>query len=323
MNILIIGGTGFVGSNLVRYLDGAGHDVSVFHRSSSSIKYLDGLNYNDVIGDISNGKDICRAMEGCSAVFNLAACGSSLKKDNALRMQINVDAAGLIARAVRETGNTKLVHVSSVAAVGTPESGEIADESFQFNRYNEHYAYTKYMGEQEVLKEVEKGLDAVVACPGNVVGFHGMKEGQFNNFKNISNGKMKIYPPGGVCLTSVDDLVKGLMLCVDNGISGKRYILGGHNVSFKKYFAEIANATGGTAPVIQLPKTLLPLMGFGMELVFGLLGKTPPIDKDTCVMISRKLFYSSELAIRELGYLISDLNITISKSSKAIEIIVE
>lgn len=321
MNILVIGGTGFVGNNLVRYLSSIGHDVRVYHRSNSSLKNLNGVNYTDVTGDIFDENSLCRAMEECSSVFNLVACGSSLKKDNTLRQQINVDAAGLIARVARKSGNIKLVHVSSIAAVGTPECGEVADETFKFNRHNDHYAYTKHLGELEVLKEVELGLNAVIACPGNVVGFRGMKESQLNNFRNISAGKMKVYPPGGVCLTDIDDLVKGLMLCVEKGISGKRYILGGHNVSYKKYFTEIADETGGTAPVIRLPKALLPLMGFSIEFVFGLLGKTPPVDKDTCVMISNDLFYSSALAIRDLGYLISDFNVTISKACRAIEII--
>ncbi len=318
MNILVIGGTGFVGNNLVRYLSGIGHDIRVYHRSNSSLKNLDGENYTDVTGDIFDEISLCRAMEGCSAVFNLVACGSSLKKDNTLRQQINVDAAGLIARTALKSGCIKLVHVSSIAAVGTPQCGEVADETFQFNRQKDHYAYTKHLGELEVLKEVESGLNAVIACPGNVVGFHGMKEAQLNNFRNISAGKMKVYPPGGVCLTDVDDLVKGLMLCVEKGISGKRYILGGHNVSFKKYFTQIAEATDGTPPVIRLPKALLPLMGSSIEFVFDLLGKAPPVDKDTCVIISNDLFYSSERAISELGYSISDFNVTISKASSAV-----
>ncbi len=317
-NILVIGGTGFVGSNLVRYLSDTGYDVRVYHRSSSSLNNLDGVNYTGITGDICNEKSLCNAMEGCSAVFNLAACGSSLKKDNAVRLKINVGAVGLIAGAARKTGNIKLAHISSIAAVGTPECGEVADETFLFNRHDDHYAYTKHLGELEVLNEVERGLNAVIACPGNVVGYHGMKENQLNNFRKISAGKMKVYPPGGVCVTGVDDLVRGLMLCVEKGISGKRYILGGHNVSFRKYFTEIANVTGGKAPAIRLPKALLPFAGIGVEFVSGLLGKEPSIDKDTCVMISNDLFYSSELAIRELGYSINDFNVTISKASRTV-----
>lgn len=318
MNILVIGGTGFVGSNLVRYLGSLGHNIKVYHREDSSLKNLEGLDYTGVKGNLDNENCLKRAMEGCSAVFNLAACGSSLKKDSTLRQQINVEAAGLIARTARKAGGIKLVHISSIAAVGAPERGEIADESFEFNRHKDHYAFTKHMGEQAVLDEVKHGLDAVIACPGNVVGCHGMKDTQLNNFKSISMGKTRVYPSGGVCITDIDDLVKGLLLCLEKGVSGRRYILGGHNVSFKEYFTEIANATNGVPPKIRLPKTLLPLIGLSVELIFGLLGKETSVDKDTCKMISNDLFYSSEVAIKELGYSISNFQDAIRKASKAL-----
>ncbi len=75
MNILVIGGTGFVGSNLVRYLNGLGHNVRVYHREDSSLKNLGGVSYTGVTGDISDENSLISAMEGCSAVYNLAACG--------------------------------------------------------------------------------------------------------------------------------------------------------------------------------------------------------------------------------------------------------
>lgn len=318
MNILVFGGTGFIGSNLVRYLVDCGHIVSVYHREDSSLKNLKGLDYTGVKGNLGNEDSLKRAIESCSAVFNLAACGSSLKKDSALRQKINVEAAGLIARTARKVGGIKLVHISSIAAVGASETGKIANETFRFNRHKDHYAYTKHLGEQEVLKEVEHGLDAVIAYPGNVVGCHGMKKTQLNNFKNISMGKMKVYPPGGVCITDIDDLVKGLLLCLEKGISGERYILGGHNVSFKEYFTEIANATNGVTPGIPLPKTLLPLIGAGVEFISGLLGREPSISKDVCKMISSNLFYSSELAVKRLGYSINNFHDTITKASRAL-----
>lgn len=320
MDILVIGGTGFIGSNLVRYLAGLGHNIKVYHREDSSLKNLDGVSYTGITGDISDENSLRSAMEGCSAVFNLAACGSSLKKDSILRQRINVEAASLIAKTARKVDGIKLVHISSIAAIGIPERGEVADETFQFNHHKDHYAFTKHLGEQAVLEEVKHGLDAVIACPGNVVGSHGMKETQLNNFKNIAKGRMKVYPPGGVCITDIDDLVKGLLLCYEKGISGRRYILGGHNVSFKEYFTEIAHATNGIPPKIPLPGFLLPLIGSCVEFAYGLLNKHTPINKDVCRMISHNLFYSSELAIKELGYSISNLRDTIRKASRAIDI---
>ena len=129
---------------------------------------------------------------------------------------------------------------------------------------------------------------------------------------------MRVYPPGGVCVTGVEDLVNGLVRCAEKGTTGKRYILGGHNVSFKTYFTQIAAATTGSLPWIRLPRTFLKLIGILAEPVFGLLGKNPFISKATCDMLSADLFYSSELAVRELGYAISDLSDTIQRASRAV-----
>ncbi len=319
MNVLIIGGTGFIGSNLVRHLVAEGQNVKIFSRKNASWKNLKGVSYKSFRGDITDEQNLIQAMEGCTVTYNLAACGSSLRKDQELRQKINVDAAGKIARAARKAGGVRLVHVSSVAAIGTPGHGKIADETFIFNRHHDHYAYTKHLGEQAVLEEVDHGLDAVIACPGNVVGCHGMKETQLNTFKKISERKMRIYPPGGVCVTGIDDLVKGLVLSSKKGTPGRRYILGGHNVSFKKYFSEIAAATHGAPPRICLPRTFLTLIGTCTEPVFHLLGKDPIVSKVTCDMILTDLFYSSELAERKLGYSISDFSDTIRYAAKAVQ----
>ena len=319
MNALVIGGTGFIGSNLVRHLIAKGRKVKIFSRKSASLRNLEGVSYTSLIGDITDEPSLLQAMEGCDIIYNLAACGSSLKKDRELRLKINVAAAGKIARAARKTGGVRLVHVSSVAAVGTPGHGEIADETFIFNRHHDHYACTKHLGEQAVLEEVNRGLEAVIACPGNVVGFHGMKEAQLNTFKRISERKMRVYPPGGVCITDIDDLVSGLELSGKRGTPGKRYILGGYNVSFRKYFSEIAAATDGAPPKIRLPRTFLTLMGACIEPVFRFLGKDPFVSKVTCDMISTDLFYSSDLAMRKIGYSISDFRDTIRKAAKAVQ----
>ena len=319
VNALVIGATGFIGSNLVRYLIRNDYNVRIYRRSSSSLKNLSGLNYDDMIGDILDEGSLTKAIEGCQAVFNLAACTSSLKKDNELGTLINVKAVGTIARAVRKNGHARLVHVSSIAAVGAPRRRETADEDFCFNKKIDIYAYTKYLGEQDVLKEVLLGLDAVIACPGNVVGCRGMKEIQLSTFKNIAAGKMNIYPGGGVCLTDVDDLVRGLVLCFKKGVRGKRYILGGNNVSYKRYLDEIALATGGRGPKIRLPRPMLLFMGMAAEVVFGLMGKDPFISRDTADVISSNLFYSSNLAIKELGYTITDFSETIRKAAEVLK----
>ncbi len=320
--VLVIGGTGFIGSNLVRYLVSMGYLVTVYHRPESDLENLSGVEYTSILGDLSNESTIettlTEAMDGRDVVYNLAAFGSPLKKYARLREQVNVQAAKQVACTARKIGGIRLIHVSSSTAVGYPDHNVIADETFVFNAHNDLYAYTKYLGEQEVLKEISQGLDAVIAIPCSVVGAHAMKSHQKDVFKKIARGKMKLYPSGGLCLTSVDDLVKGLVLCQEKGISGKRYILGGANITYRQYLGEIARATGGRAPFIRLPKTLLPWAGLAAELVFKLLGKESSINKQVTEMVSKKLFYSSEFSKKELGYTISDWRETLKRTVETI-----
>jgi len=316
---LVFGGTGFIGNNLVKYLKGLGNDVVIFHRKESDLSNLRGISYTSVTGDLTDKKNLAdilsEAMEGCNGVFNLAACSISSNKNHYLQRIINVDAARTIAKVVRDIGGIRLVHISSSIAVGFPENNEIADESFNFNVHFDHYGLTKHLGEKAVLEEVSRGLDAVVAIPCSTVGPRGIKSEQLNVFKSIKRGKMHIYPAGGICLTGINDLIRGLVLSYENGNKGSRYILGGHNITYKQYFHEIASATGGKPPWIRLPKTIMPWLGFGVETGSRLLGRETNISRNVAMMISRNLYYSSELAIKELGYRISGWRGMIKKTA--------
>ncbi|ODS33913.1 MAG: NAD-dependent epimerase/dehydratase [Candidatus Scalindua rubra] len=322
--ILVIGGTGFIGSNLVGYLAEKGNEVVIYHRKDSNLKNMNGFPFKSVFGDLTDKDNIedtlYQAMEGCKAVYNLAVCGSPIKKYHRLREIVNIEAAKTVAMVARKIGGLRLIHVSSSTAVGYPDNNEIAGKNYTFNAGYDHYALTKLQGEQAVLEEVKRGLDAVIAIPCSTVGSHGMKPHQLNVFKRIAQGKTWIYPPGGLCLTNVNDLVKGLVLCYEKGVKGERYILGGNNITYKQYLNEIAYATHGKAPRIRLPKLILNWLGFGAETFFNILKKETPIDKNVAKMIGKNLFYSSELSKKELGYTITDWRETIRETVKQLNI---
>lgn len=312
---LVIGGTGFIGSNLVRYLVRTGTDVVVYHRHDSDLRNLQDIRFTSVIGTLADEatryETLRQAVKGCDVVYNLAACGTSLRKHQRLREIINVEAVATIARVVKEAKTMRLVQISSSAAVGFPDSPVVADENFKFNGDVNHYAVTKRQGEAIIQAEVENGLDGVIAIPCSTVGAIGMKAHQYNLFKGIAAGKIKVYPPGGLCLTDVKDLVCGIVLCFERGRPGRRYILGGTNILYRDYFGEIARSTGGRIPWIRLPKMLLPLLSLGVEMISDLAGRENMIDRHVGAMITRNLYYSSRRAIEELGYTITDWRQTI------------
>ncbi|MBF0382155.1 MAG: NAD-dependent epimerase/dehydratase family protein [Magnetococcales bacterium] len=320
MRTLVIGGTGFIGVNLVVLLASRGDDVGVYHRPATSLANLAHVNFRSMPGELNEEDKLKQAIAGCDVVYNLAACPSSLKKDEEQRNAINVFAPRLIARLTKEA-KARLVHVSSIATVGPPAAGEIADETFIFNNHKDAYALSKHLGDKEVAKEVALGLDAVTVCPGNVVGGRAMKQEQKNKFQAIADGKMKIYPPGGVCLTDVDDLVMGMVLAAQKGKAGSCYILGGHNVTFKEYFGHVATVTGSDKPWIRLPSLLLPLAGLGFEILFSFLKSDPPLNRISGEMVSKNLYYSSQLAISELGYEVGDWKNALQKAVQGANIV--
>jgi dihydroflavonol-4-reductase len=319
MRTVVIGGTGFIGVNLVGFLTNRGDEVSVYHRKSASLDNLQPFDFRSIPGELDDEENLKQAIAGCDVVFNLAACPSALKKDEDARKAINIVAPRLIARLAREAG-ARLLHVSSIAAIGAPSAGEIADETFVFNNHKDSYALSKHLGDKEVAQEVAQGLHAVTVCPGNVVGGRAMKQEQKNKFQGIANGTSKLYPPGGVCLTDVDDLVMGMALAAQKGKAGSFYILGGHNVKFKDYFGQIATVAGSRQPWIRLPAFLLPLAGLCFEILYSFLKSDPPLNRVSGEMVSKNLYYSSKLAETQLGYVVGDWKIALQKAVKGANI---
>lgn len=315
--ILVIGGAGFIGSNLVRYLAKKGNDLVVYDQKTLNIENEKELLIQTIIGDLSDKKNINdsleRAMDGCDVVYNSATVMSPLKRHKQMREIVNTDAARTVAKIVRKKGGIRLIHVSSSSAIGIPTRNEIIDENCRFNFHDNHYALTKYLGDEAVLDEVRKGLDAVVANLCSTFGSYGMVEHQRNLFGKIAGRKLFTYPPGGLCLVDIDTVVSGLVSCCEKGIAGRRYILGGHNVTYKHYFDQVAQETGGRPPKFRISKSILPLAGYVVETIYDLMKKETKITKSVAKLLCINSFYSSGLAQKELNYTISDWKEAIKK----------
>lgn len=307
--VLIVGGAGFIGCNLAYALGQRGIVPTIAHRPGGIAEGLRDVEHQslpvDLVDEQSVEDILFSRLQDFDVVFNLAICSSPLRRFADLRQRVNVIFPAMLSQAIRERSDSRLVHVSSSAAVGYPRHGEVVDETFQFNGDFDDYAVSKRQGEMAVMAEVEKGLDAVVALPCSSVGARGMKPEQRATFESIAAGRMRMYPPGGLCLTSVADLSAGLIACAESGRTGERYILGGSNIAYREYFDAVAEASGGAPPRIKLPKLLLPLMGWGVDMLGRVLGKDIAINADVARMISLDLFYSSAKAERELGYIVS------------------
>ncbi|MBX9767782.1 MAG: NAD-dependent epimerase/dehydratase family protein, partial [Bdellovibrionales bacterium] len=171
---LITGANGFLGSWLLKKLIEEGHDCLVLHRATSDLSEIDGLPYKSRVGDILDYNSLKAAAEGCDTIFHLAGLIAYRRVDRPMMDKVNVQGTVNVVRACKEMGVRRLVHVSSVVALGASFDGRLPlNEKSQFNlaHLNLGYFETKRKAEVCVLNAAhDQGLDAVVVNPSTIYG---------------------------------------------------------------------------------------------------------------------------------------------------------
>ncbi len=295
--VLVTGATGFLGSHLARRLAAGGHEVVALARPGSSLAHLEDLPIRRAEGDLSDPASLDRAMEGCETVFHAAAALGFREGLEAVMQEVNVLGTRRVCRAALGAGIKRLVHVSSVAAVGIGADGVPADEGtvFAAEAGRTAYARTKHDAELEVLSALEDGLDAVTVNPGVIFGIRPNRHHTMNLLETLADGRLPAYPTGGTCWVWVADVVDGILLAREQGRRGRRYILGGDNLPYRDFMRTVCRIAGSRPPLLPVPGPLL-------RLGAGLLGRRSPISAEAARLSSRRLYYDSGLARRELGW---------------------
>ncbi len=315
-NVLVTGGTGFIGSNLAAALALDGCRVRILRRHSSDLRALEGIDVEHALGDVRDKESLKSAMAGCDTVFHTAALISYWKKERPLMFDVNVGGTRNIVESCIELGIQKLVHTSSIAAIGFQESGKEADESNTFNweTYDVGYRISKYEAEKEVRHGVERGLHAVIVNPSVVMGerdihFHG---GQL--IRDIYRKKIFYYVAGGMNVVYVGDVVRGQILAAQRGRPGQRYILSGENMTHKEIISIIAEVVGGIKPLFRLSPAWVRLVATVSERIAEGLGRRPWITRELLAGSHLHYYFSCRKAEAELGYSRTSFRDTVEKT---------
>lgn len=324
---LVTGSTGLVGSHIVCELLMQGKPVVAMHRASSSREWLYKTIQNYGIteeqiqqylqfreADILDVFSLEEAMEGVEIVFHCAAMVSFQKKDQNKLFENNIEGTANVVNACLYKKVKKLLYISSIASLGRRSMQESIDEKAEWeeSKLNSNYSKSKYLGEMEVWRGQEEGLAVAVVNPGVILGFGDPIKSSASLFQKVKSG-FKFYTTGSSGFVDVVDVAKASILVATSSIQGQRYILVGHNISYKDLFFGIAEALQVPKPSIEIKAWALKL-GAGVLDFLALLGiNLGFVSSETLKTALSTYHYSSIKIQNELGFEFSPLKGTLQR----------
>lgn len=303
--VLVTGATGFIGSELTRQLVEGGADVRIFRRESSSLERLGDVaeDVEHAVGDLMQARSVYEAMQGIDRVYHVAAKVSLAAGDAESLRRVNAEGTGNVVNAAVEAGVDRLVHTSSMAALGRPaEPDGMIDETtpWQDAPHRSAYARSKYRAELEVHRGIAEGLDAVMVNPSLVFGPNSTAGNSRRIVEAIRSGWLPVVPPGGNNVVDVRDVATGHRAAMARGETGRRYFLGSENLSWSTIAETLADAFGVDPPPRTIPPFLLTTVAAASEGIGTLTGTRPFLSRSAARTAARTYRYDNSRARREL-----------------------
>ncbi|WP_143309354.1 NAD-dependent epimerase/dehydratase family protein [Chitinophaga vietnamensis] len=317
--ILVTGGTGLLGSNLIRSLVEAGKQVRALYRKSPAAGLQDIQHKIDWFqADILDVCALEEAMAGIEQVYHCAGVVSFTPGNNQL-YKVNVEGTANVVNLAIDAGVKRLVHVSSVAAIGRAKEGKMIDEECEWeeSKHNSQYSISKYLGEMEVWRGMAEGLEAVIVNPSIILGSGFWNDGSSAVFKNAWK-EFPYYTEGVNGFVDVQDVVKAMMLLMDSTINEERFILSGDNWSYRQLFTEMATAMGKRPPH-KLATPFMTGIVWRMERLKSMFtGKPSLITKETAHTAQLKVYYRNNKILDALpSFSYTPLQNTVRRYSEA------
>jgi len=236
------------------------------------------------------------ALAGIDMVFHCAAMVSFHPADRRQMFKINITGTGNLVNACLDSDVKKICHVSSIAALGRSENGEMIDENSAWIPEEKHsgYSITKFHSEMEIWRGVEEGLCAVIVNPSVIIGPGDWKNGSSAFFGQLGRG-LRFYSSGKTGFVDVRDVTSAMLLLTNNnnfeGACGKRFVLNAANLSYFDFFTKIASSIGAQIPKILVTNVMLSI-AWRLALFAGkITGSRPQITQETALSASNRFEY--------------------------------
>ena len=312
--VFVTGGTGVIGSALVRRLLERGDAVVGLSRSDAAAAALQARGVTVVRGDGSDVDALARGMDGCTYAYNVAGVNALCVEDPRPMERMNVDGAAAAVRAAARAGISRLVHTSSAATIGEPPGTVGTEHTVHRGWYLSTYERTKTEGERAALTAArEVGQDLVLVNPSSVQG-PGRAGGTGRFMLAFLDGRLKVFVPTVVSLIDIDDCVTGHLLACERGAAGERYLLNGMTLPIDRALALAAEVAGVQARPRLLPRRVATVAAALLERGFRLAGRHPPVCREMVRTLLHGHRYDGSRAERDLGLRYTEPRETIGKT---------
>jgi len=306
MKVFLTGATGFVGHHVARALAAEGAELRMLVRKTSHLGNLEDIPGDTEVGDLTKPDSYASALEGCDAVMHVAADYRLWIRDPNTMYRTNVDGTRDLLRLAREAGVRRVVYTSSVATMHFRNDGLIINEDTPVSLADMvgHYKRSKFMAEQQAIAAAQDGQQVVILNPTTPIGPYDIKPTPTGRiFVDFLNGKFPAYMDTGLNLVDVAEVAKTHVAALSVGRPGRRYILGGENLTLKQILDKMSAITGIPSPTVKIPFPVAATYAFFEEWITGhIMGHEPRATLEEVRMGRKKMFASSARAQQELGF---------------------
>ncbi|WP_353717687.1 NAD-dependent epimerase/dehydratase family protein [Dyadobacter sp. 676] len=328
MKILITGATGLVGSAVARKFLSENHEVFALARQGADRRLLDDKhpNLSWLEGDILDILSLEDAISGVDYVVHTAAVVSFVPRDRKMMYKVNGEGTANVVNVCLKYHTKKLVHVSSIAAIGRPDPRKQAagqavvlneEQRWEDSPENSEYAKTKQLAELEVWRGIAEGLDAVIVNPTLILGEGDWEKSSTQIFRYVYREK-PFYTEGIANVVDVRDVAEAVYRLANSEITGERFLLNAGSISYHNLFNMIADKMNRKRPTFKVGPALAGIIWRVEAVRTWLLGTKPLITRETAQSAARKITYDNTKVRKALDFQFQPIEETVSRISESL-----
>jgi dihydroflavonol-4-reductase len=303
--ILITGGTGFLGTHIVRQLLDAG-EKNLRVMASSVPEWMKDAGVEPAEGSVTNSGDVANAVRNASAIFHLAGKVSRDNEDAIAMNKIHLEGTRILCEAAKEAGVTTMLLASSSGTVAVSEDEQMFDETYpQPVEIISRWAYyaSKYYQERAALANFDgDGCRLVILNPSLLLGPDDERLSSTKPVLDFLGRKIPYSPSGGLSFVDARDAAAAFIAALEKGRHQEKYLLGSANMTFAEFFGRLERLSGVAAPVLKVPKKLAMSGSSMIESVFKNWGKASPVASKEVEQAEYFWYFDSSKAVQELGF---------------------